>query len=504
MKSSRYLLLATVISFLIPIAAYAQSQLAGFGSNGLEFNTPGGGARAAGMGGAGLALAEGEMAYSWNPGAMIYTDKTKFGIDVLSSGNKQSGLWINNRYWDTRNPNIEPFEIDFSHTSINYGGFAAPFSLDSDSDARFLLVPVLPLAIIPMLFSPSEELQLTIGGGYRHIFDMEAKYDLPGFDNSKNTFEQNRGLDAITLGIAAKISEGIGFGWNMNAYVRGTESNEISGESYNLRDWFYDNRPDSIVAERLKLKSTFTGFNMDFGLAGDFGMFKGGAVLHTPYNLTQEVLRTWQLIALGVEPDGFIDRVTYTYKMPMGASFGVAFTPIENFALAFDYDYRPLSKVEIKTDWEQLEDSQNDTTLSAGWEDVNQFRIGAEYSIDAGFATIPLRVGMRNEPLVGQEVTDHSRSVAVYSSDPPDFESDYTYGDQITTNIITFGTGLAFDKVWFDIGYQYGSSSYNVDIEYFHTDVSTDPDAATETLYSETHEIKYDYSKLFFSVGMYF
>ena len=51
---------------------------------------PGGGARAAGMGGAGLALAEGEMAYSWNPGAMIYTDKTKFGIDVLSSANKHS------------------------------------------------------------------------------------------------------------------------------------------------------------------------------------------------------------------------------------------------------------------------------------------------------------------------------------------------------------------------------------------------------------------------------
>ncbi len=233
MKKSLFILILIAALVVFPAASFAQ--LAGYGNGYLIFNTPGGGARAAGMGGAFIAMAEGEMAYSWNPAAMIYTDKTKFGIDFISRQDKINDVWLGFRYWDLGNPLVEPVEADLTHTSLSYGGFSAPFSLDSDSDARFAMVPLLPLSIIPMVLSPSEDLQLSVGGGYRHIFDMTAQSESPGFDNSENTFNQNRGLDAISLGIATKISEGIGFGWNMNAYVRGTESNQIVGESDHIR-----------------------------------------------------------------------------------------------------------------------------------------------------------------------------------------------------------------------------------------------------------------------------
>jgi hypothetical protein len=496
-----------IIFALVAVSSNAAyGQLAGFGNGNLIFNAPGGGARAAGMGGAFIALAEGEMAYSWNPAAMIYTDKTKFGIDFSSRSDKLTSTWIDFRFWDLDNPLIEQFETDLSHTNLNYGGFSAPFSLDSDSDVRFLVAAALPLSIIPMMFSPSEDLQLAVGGGYRQIFDMTAEYRFPGFDNSRNTFDQNRGLDAITLGVAAKISENVGFGWNMNAYVRGSEYNRINGENQDISQWIIDNRSDSIVAEWYQLRSTFSGFNMDFGLSADFNMVKAGVVINTPYNLYQNSLQTWHLV-VQPEPLGVVDRVTYTYNFPLTASFGLAFVPVENFSLAFDYAYRPLSEVDRKEDWEQTQFAGRDTTFNLEWEDVNQYRIGAEYIFDVGFGDIPLRVGMRNEPLVSREMTLITVDV-ISQGEFPDWDFDQTFGDQITTDIFTFGTGLTLERVWFDIGYQFGSSSYTGTVEYYLTDYTVDPNDPNpprQEIYSNpNHEFKVEYSKLYFSVGMYF
>jgi len=500
MKRSRHFLLATVISVLVPIAAYAQ--LTGFGSDGLEFNTPGGGARAAGMGGAGLALAEGEMAFSWNPAAMAYTDKTKFGIDLLSRADKFQSSYIDYR-WQLRNPNIQSYELDLSHFSVNYGGFSAPFSLEGDSDARFLLVPVLPLTIIPMLFSPSEELQLTVGGGYRHLFDLESKSEFDSWDSSRNSFKQNRGLDAISLSAAGKIAEGIGFGWNMNIYVRNTETNTFLGNDIMLLNFVNPTRTDTTIVDYWqKEKSTFSGFNMDLGLSANYDMFKAGFVFHTPLTINQDVILT-RYVVVPPEPGGNIDRVNYKYSMPFGASFGIALTPIENLAIAFDFDYRPMSETDVSTDWEQLEWDSLGGTVNAEWEDVSQFRIGAEYKINAGFANIPLRAGFRNEPSVGLELLTDHWTYLVEDSAFVSISSDSTYGSQISTSIISFGSGLEFEKIWFNIGYQFGSSSYERNILYDRLDITPDPDVR-ENLFDVTHEIKRDYSKLFFSVGMYF
>jgi hypothetical protein len=482
----------------------------GFGqyySEVLSFNTPGGGARAAGMGGAFLGLARGEMAYSWNPAAMIYTDRTKIGIDLLSKADKYQGVYVEHRWWDPANSAISSFELDMSHLSINYGGFSAPFSLDSDSDARFLAAIALPLSLVPMITSPSEDLELAVGGGYRHIFDLESEADIPGFDNRKTTFKQNRSVDAVSLGAAARISEGIGFGWNMNAYVRGSEANSTVE---NIWLWTFEvgeNRVDSLVVGAMrKEKSTYSGFGMDFGLSADFDMVKAGAVLHSPYTLFQSMLTTRNTTY--PYDIGAIDRVNVKYKMPMSASFGLAVTPVENLAFAFDFDYRPLSEAKIAIDWEQIfiEEMYNKDE-NAGWEDVNQYRVGAEYYIDAGFANIPLRAGFRNEPAVVKELLDSDWNITYYS-DPGDvyYDSlivvaDSTFGDQAVTNIISFGTGMEFEKIWFNIAYQFGSSTYDRSVTYAF---SPDNGTTVVDVHDHTYEIKREYSKLFFSVGMYF
>ncbi len=435
-----------LVLVLFPMPANAQLnyyEYVGIDPTFIEFNSIGGGARAAGMGGAYLAIGEGAMAYSWNPAAMIYTDKTKIGVQLVSIADKFNSVAVDVS-WLYAEPNIQPVELKREHFSLNFGGFAAPFDF--------------------------MEREWAIGGGYRNVYDMIIEYSTPGFAGSENSVMQDRGIDAVSVAMANKVMEGIGVGLTVNAYIRNSEYNYYRGAS----ELFISTGQDtSIIDTWYNSNSHFSGFNLDLGISADFGMIKGGVVIHTPYDLKQDGKRTLNFI-IPPEPIGIVDRVEYTYNMPLSYSIGIAIVPEENLTLAFDFDSRPLSKVDVHTDWEQI--IIPDSTFNLGWEDVNQFRVGAEYILDADFADIPVRAGFRNEPSVAKEV----RSVTVDSVD---------IGDQVSTNIFAFGTGLYFERIWFDLAYQFGSSSYNSTV-----------DLGTEMGF----EIKRDYSRLFISAGMYF
>lgn len=447
MRKHHSIFLAIAIVIFLSAISYAQN--VGINPSRLEFNVIGGGARAAGMGGAFLGIAEGEMAYSWNPAALIYTDKTKIGVQLVSVGDKFNIPFA--RYSPLyAEANIQPVEINREHFSLNFGGFTAPF--------EFM------------------EREWAVGGGYRNVYDMVFEYNAPGFAGTENSFSQDRGIDAVSMGIANRITEGIGMGLTANVYIRNSEQNEFEGASF---EFISAGQNVDTVDFWTNFNSHFSGFNLDLGLSADFGIIKGGAVIHTPYDLTQDAKWTF-LIIIPPAPIGVVERVSYTYNMPLSYSLGIGIAPVENFTLAFDFDSRPLSEVDVETNWERI--ILSDTTFNLEWEDVNQFRVGAEYILDAGFADIPVRAGFRNEPSAIKERTSHTFNVT---------DSTWTdeLGDQISTNIITFGTGLYFEKIWFDLAYQFGSSSYNSTVT-FTTPVD--------------FEIKRDYSRLFISAGMYF
>jgi hypothetical protein len=421
----------------------------------LDFTFPGGGARAAGMGGAFIGFAEGEMAFSWNPATMIYTDKTKFGIQFLSQSDKNTNVSVSSLYEIYPEAFVRDHDLKRENTRLNYGGFVAPFSL-GDRD-------------------------WAVGGGYRGVIDLKSESIFPGFITEQNRFDQNKAVDAISLGAAGKLTEQVGLGFTLNSYVRGTESklylaDFLAAENVQTGDTLY-------VGLGYEDKATFSGFNADIGLSGDFGMFKAGVVVHTPISLKFKNTYT-EMYYVPPVPVGNIFRQTITYNIPFSYSAGLAVTPIENFTFAFDFDQKPMSKLDIDVDWEIAPEGDTvfgnitDRTIEPEWNDLNQFRVGMEYMIDAGFADIPLRAGYRNQPSILNELTKMSDVTG------------YDYGDQITTPIMTFGSGVYHEKIWFDLAYQFGSSSYDRVVEF---------DGA-----ENTYEIKTDYSKIFFSVGMYF
>src|SRR4030067_1913222 len=117
------------------------------------------------------------------------------------------------------------------------------------------------------------------------------------------------GVDAISVALAGLITDNLGFGVTANSYVRGTERNAWllkAEEFYTSTDPF----PDTIDIWDNET-SHYSGVNFDLGLAASFGMFKAGAVMHTPFNLKQDVkfTRTYMFAPL---PIGAIDRITIT------------------------------------------------------------------------------------------------------------------------------------------------------------------------------------------------
>ncbi len=426
---------------LTPAAAY--SQYVDFNQY-LEFNNIGGGARAAGMGGAFIGLAEGEYSYSWNPGAAIFAEKKTIGLQFADASDKLTQPF-NLISPDGNTTAVRDIEIKRNHFNLDFGGFSVPFSF--------------------------MDRYWAISGGYRSVLDLNNKYGYEALRGGNTNYLQEGEVNAASLGVSGKLREGIGIGVTANTYVRGTELNYWNPLS--AFPTITPGAPPETVDVSINSTSHYSGVNFDFGLAASFGMFKGGVVVHTPFDLKQDIKETVTLM-LRPLPVGFIDRITATTNIPLGYSAGISVAPIEKFTFAVDYDSRPMSKSEITINFES--NFQTDFTDDPEWQDLNQFRVGAEYKLDAGFANIPLRVGFRNSPSVKKEWLGNG--------------NDPQYGDQINTNLITFGSGLQFEKAWIDFAYQFGSSSNSARVVWGDVNRSA--------------EIKRDYSRLFVSGGMYF
>ena len=136
------------------------------------------------------------------------------------------------------------------------------------------------------------------------------------------------------------------------------------------------------------------------------------------------------------------------------------------------------------------------------WENLTQFRVGAEYVLDAGFAQIPLRAGMQNLPGLTKNITsligyDYDYADSIFEADSVSLEDETVYGDQINTYLFSVGGGLKFEKIWFDVAYQFGSSEYDRTYTWIYS-----PNVDEHVIYNDP--LKLEYSRLYFSVGMLF
>jgi long-subunit fatty acid transport protein len=138
------------------------------------------------------------------------------------------------------------------------------------------------------------------------------------------------------------------------------------------------------TASRGESKFSSTSFNL--GFQADLDEFKIGIRVDLPYTLKRE----WDYTYLYEDADSSASRSmsgTDEVKYPAIFTFGASFQPVENFILAIDYEYAPLSSAEFSL-------AREDSTFRQ-WTDKHTFRVGAEFkpwdflSLLAGYRNIP-------------------------------------------------------------------------------------------------------------------
>ena len=87
-------------------------------------------------------------------------------------------------------------------------------------------------------------------------------------------------------------------------------------------------------------------------------------------------------------------------------------------------------------------------TLSDSGADLNQWRVGFEWSWVNGLTVIPIRVGAKNLP----QVSAHQREFV----DPEDGAITTSFDDQVVGTALTAGVGFVTDAFVFDLSMEYG------------------------------------------------
>ncbi len=336
MKAYVKLLSIVIVLFLTLSPDIASSQFA-------DLNLIGAGARARGMGGAFIGVADDATAASWNPAGLVFLEKPEASI-----------VYVYSSMYQTVDDEVEDLELN--HGYLNFGSAAVPLALGQNNFVACV--------------------------AYQRMLDLYNKGQDVLFDNSGTSYYYDThtkgGVDAISPSIGIQLSPQVALGAALNIY---TGKTTVDWES-----WDSGNEIDAP-------EEKYSGTNFTVGGLLDFGTFRLGGVFKSPFTLKSE---RGEEFGTEINFFGYEDE----FKMPTMFGVGAMFEPIPNLRLAVDYEYRGYANAEEKRKWTSADRSylNTDEFDDAGLEDVNQFRFGLEYLLLAGDNVIPLRAGFKTEP----------------------------------------------------------------------------------------------------------
>ncbi len=381
----RKLILSVVALAMVAPLALAQAEY--------DFNIMGTGARARGMGGAFIGVADDATAVGWNPAGIAQLDKMEASA---------VGLF-----------NIIQFssEVTFGTTT------------DSYDESASHIAPAFASFVVPI---KAGNRNISFAVAYQRLIDMGNKTkgsDNDGVGDYDWTYEAKGGLDAITPAVAVQVSQNFSLGAAANIYMNGL--------SYD-----YDQDYTSIDCyDNYSYEENYSGFNINAGALLSMPKFSIGAMARFPFNLgidTKET-NTWDYTANGGNSGTSTFEMTGAeFSMPMMIGFGLAFKPTDKLTLAADYEIRSYSNSEF---------SYQGVSDDAGMNNCNQIRAGMEYVFAGANAVFPVRLGFRTDPKTFNGLKG--------SWVDPDTS-------QASGMVITGGFGLIMGKLMLDLAYEYG------------------------------------------------
>ena len=375
-----------------------------------SLNPVGSGARALGMGGAFISVADDATAASWNPGGLIqletpevsvvsaYFDRTEdnhFGINSEASGDQS-----------------------ISENRINYLSAAYPFTLFDHN--------------------------MIVSVNYQNLYDFTREWGFPLMQESERLytredidFKQEGSLSALGIAYCMQVTPQFSFGLTLNFWEDGVYENKWEqttrqsgsgtyvGNSFTFDSTSYD-------------KYSFDGFNVNLGVLWNVSSkITLGAVLKTPFeaDLRHESVFAYSIVFPDYPSANSTASLTSvedeTLDMPMSYGLGVSYRFSDRFIASADI---------YRTEWDDfvLTDAQGNRTSpitgnpvsESNIDPTHQVRIGTEYLLIKPEYVIPVRAGIFYDP-------------APAEGSPDDY-----FG-------FSLGSGIAYGRFIFDIAYQY-------------------------------------------------
>ncbi|MDM8515830.1 outer membrane protein transport protein [Desulfobacterales bacterium HSG16] len=366
-------------------------------------NPVGSGARALGMGGAFIAVADDATSASWNPGGLIQLKETEFSIvGTCFHRIEDNGFGAM--------PEASGRQ-SISAANLNYLSFAYPFNLMK----RNMIVSV----------------------NYQYLYDFNREWNFvinhksELFTTDRHIqYKQKGWLSAVGLAYCIQVTPRFSLGFTVNIWKDGLGKNDWKQETFEKDYGIHLSSGKAFTDEYYTSdKYTFDGFNANLGMLWNVNdHFIIGAVIKTPFSadLKHEVV---------FESSQSTQVTNYTedetLDMPLSYGVGIAYRFSDNLTLSGDI---------YRTEWQDfILENANGTRISlisglpeaeSDIDPVLQVRVGMEYLFIRPKSIIPIRAGFFYDP-------------APAEGSPDDF-----FG-------FSMGSGIAVGSCVFDAAYQY-------------------------------------------------
>ncbi|MBN2134697.1 MAG: hypothetical protein JW737_03110 [Acidobacteria bacterium] len=352
----------------------------------------GSGARAMGMGGAFIAVADDATAITWNPGGLGQIEN----IEISAVGS----------YYD-----FERIEAAVPLGDFRTGTFYQ-FGDSGNFDFFGITVPIRPFA--------DSDFKIVLQYSYQNLINLNLNSDISpyyfeeNYTNNGTQFfrygqlrvveEYSGGLNAHSIGLGIRLASWLDIGMTVNLWTGGYEGSRMDSYVFNVVN--------------LETNESFPGFGMSFVQEeGDFTgtSFNFGALVHVLENLNfGAVFKTEFTFDDEDEEGNKLGEITYPYVI----GFGLAYRPIENLTLAADITstnwlngkavygdettFFPRTSLDYNPDAEADSEKQHNS---------NQLRFGAEYVFVLDDILLAFRGGVYFD---SQYFSDANERIPVY------------------------------------------------------------------------------------------
>lgn len=375
-------------------------------------NPVGSGARAMGMGGAFIGVADDATAASWNPAGLIILEKPELSVVADYNSRKED-------------------VSSASHPEANNSGNTDQFDLNYFS------------ATYPFHFHRN----IVVSLNYQRLYDFRREFSHrldfseAGTDLAQHkNFYQDGSVGALGMAGAIQITPRISLGATLNIWTDQLWWDNGWDESYMERaNGTQGGIPVSIDTHITDTYSSFRGINANFGILWDINeKLTVGAVIKTPFTAHMRhtfIFKQIQTYGTPLDTSNVIRQtITEDVELDMPMSYGIGLAWRFSDAFTIDLDV-------YRTEWRNyiLKDDQGNSfspidgrpESQSSVEDTTQVRFGGEYLfiMERQAITVPLRAGL------------------FYDPEPSEGSPKSFYGFSI-------GSGIAYKRYIFDMAYQ--------------------------------------------------